>query len=465
MQMRQQDFVELERTQPEIDDETSLYVKSTLSPSVKPNQSLLNEIVGLGICYYQKLQGFLYGKSDRLIDLEEDITLITCDRIETGFVATVQQNVLRVYHNLSSDAFLNSSSIHHIVLNKHQSHGKIVDMAWSYDQQSSLLFSTTTGLFYSTFPNVSEKLSTEHHHIIDTRMIAYPSGIRYVRQLSPSPLGRYILCLGVSHDKQTKHLLLGDTAFHSWENISLSRDVLDSMSKLPQMILDFWERSSIGVESLITKIKWIDAGERIALTLIAPTLSESIIILETYQWNRQSVIIPNGLVPKVDNKFISYSWTVLSNKTLVAFPITQAEYFLNEDAEFCPLELTAACMEPLLYLDGTSISSIRSVRPTLKIDHPQLRQSSNLRMSIKSVKPSSCREYLAVSYLLFERANEAENFTVSNYPCVDIFSVVVDDTSGRSQSADNVTMQYRWYVVSSHLSILFAYVYIFFKFF
>jgi hypothetical protein len=454
--MRQQDFVELEKTQPEIDDEESLYVKSALQRTGNPNQSQLKDMVDQGIYYYQKLRGVLYWRSDRLIDLEEDITLITCDRIETGFVATVQQNVLRVYHNLSSDAFLNSSSIHHIVLNKHQSHGKIVDMAWSYDQQSSLLFSTTTGLFYSTFPSVSEKLSTEHHHIIDTRMIAYPSGISYVMQLSPSPLGRYVLCLGVAHDQQTKYLLLGDTAFHSWEYISLSRNMLDSIWKLPQFVLDLWEGSYVGMESLIIKFKWIDAGERIALTLKSPTLSESILILETYQWNRQSVVIPNGLVPKVDNSmFVTYSWTVLSNKTLVAYPITQAEYFLNEDAEFCPLEITAACMEPLLYLDGTSISSIRSAKPSLKIAHPQLHQSSNLRMSIKSVKSSSCGGYLAVSYQLFQRANETEKFSVSNYPCVDIFSVLVEDAAGRSQAADNVTMQYRWYVSVIYNSVFY----------
>lgn len=370
--MRQEDFVELAKTQPEIDDEESLYLK-TNRQSNQP-QHPLKEVVDNGVYLYQKLRGFLYGQSDKAVVLDEDITLITCDRIETGFVATVQQNVLRVFHNISSDAFLNSSSIAHIVLNKHQSHGKIVDMAWSYDQQSSLLFSTTTGLYYSTFPDVSEKLSAEHHHIIDTRMIAYPSGISYVTQLSPSPLGRYVLCLGIAHDQQTKYLLLGDTAFHSWEYISLSKNMLDSIWKLPQYIMDSWMGSYTSLESFITKIKWIDAGERIVLILSASTLAESMIILETYQWNRQSVVIPNMLFPKMDNRSVEYSWTVTSNTTLVAYPVPRKDYFLNEDADFQPLELTALCMEPLLYLDGTSISSIRSVKPSLKILHPQLRE-------------------------------------------------------------------------------------------
>jgi hypothetical protein len=368
--MRQQDFVELLQTQPEIDDLDSLYLK--VESSAKAETTPLKEVLTNAIYAYQKVRGFLYGQTDRAAKLDDDITLITCDRIETGFVATVQQNVLRVFHNLSSEAFLNPSSVDHIVLNKHHSHGKIVDMAWSYDQQSSLLFSTTKGLYYSTFPDASEKLSAEHHHIIDTRMIAYPSGISYVTQLSPSPLGRYVMCLGIAHDQQTKYLLLGDTSFHSWEYVTLSTNLLDSLWKIPQFLLELSLGSPLSLESMITKIKWIDAGERIAVTLKAPSIEESIIILETYQWNRQSVVIPSGLVPRVEGRAVDFSLTVLSNQTLVTYPVVSKDYFLNEDKEFNPLEVTALCMEPLLYLDGTSISSIRSVKPTLKIQHPQL---------------------------------------------------------------------------------------------
>eukprot|EP01033_Poteriospumella_lacustris_P001790 gene1790-1296_t len=248
-----------------------------------------------------------------------------------------------------------------------------------------------------------------------------------------------------THDQQTKYLLLGDTSFHSWEYVTLSTNLLDSLWKIPQFLLELSLGSPLSLESMITKIKWIDAGERIAVTLKAPSIEESIIILETYQWNRQSVVIPSGLVPRVEGRAVDFSLTVLSNQTLVTYPVVSKDYFLNEDKEFNPLEVTALCMEPLLYLDGTSISSIRSVKPTLKIQHPQL-LDGNVRLGIKSVKSSSCGGFVAVTYSVFRREQEGSPFTVADYPCVDVFSVHLDGHLSKGKAGpDGENMQYRWY--------------------
>eukprot|EP01033_Poteriospumella_lacustris_P021697 gene21697-16162_t len=69
--MRQQDFVELLQTQPEIDDMDSLYLK--VESSAKAETTPLKEVLTNAIYAYQKVRGFLYGQTDRAAKLDDDI--------------------------------------------------------------------------------------------------------------------------------------------------------------------------------------------------------------------------------------------------------------------------------------------------------------------------------------------------------------------------------------------------------
>lgn len=411
--MQQEGFYELPATTPEIDDEEQLYVRP------RPvSKHALYDVAEKGMQIYNWVDGLLFGSNASGMDelLAKNSPLLSCHH-ENGFVALVQKNVLsvlRITHELVQDA----SSIKPLVLNKHHSQGKIVDIAWSFDQQCSLLVSSTKGLYYSTFPDESSQLASEYHHIIDTQWIAYPTGIVYVTHLSPSPLGRYVLCMGIARDHKTRYLMLADTAFHSWQFLSLSTGIAGALTgsnwwTFPSQV---YESSCRGqrLEEQVVQLKWIDGGERVAVTLANSSATQSLLILDTYQWTRQSVVInqsssalmmssvdPTAALASSDNAPSTASSTVEDTRTiivadhiLVSYPVASTGLSTGTSS----LQLTALCMEPLLYLDGTSISAVRSVKPAFAIAHRQLLQST-------SSSSSASTRYKQLSFCLFKCVN------------------------------------------------------------
>lgn len=154
-------------------------------------------------------------------DFYNKLSLIHCHSTHE-LVALTNKQITLIYN--VKDILSSSSSSTPIVLKNHRLNGKVLSLAWTYEQQNTLLIGTSNGLCYVLLPSsiqgnapaVSDHLSSNHFDTGNvninfiSNILGESSSAMSVDFIATSPQGRYY-CF-ISHQKKGK-LFLGDSLF------------------------------------------------------------------------------------------------------------------------------------------------------------------------------------------------------------------------------------------------------------
>lgn len=176
-----------------------------------------------------------------------------------GLFAVSRQNMVVI----GRDVNVNQSNFNSIVLNQNHFQGVIRDLCWTNDMQCTLIISTKVGVFLNTFPEEHAAFASDYHHIIDTQFISYLPEIDFVFQMSPSPHGRFIVCIGRDKDS-TDHLMHLDTSFNTWHYINLQKPYSGILLYYPYHVYLHQQNKDSLVKS-ISSIEWSSNGSSVIL--------------------------------------------------------------------------------------------------------------------------------------------------------------------------------------------------------